>query len=187
MTAPRVRLALLWHMHQPYYLDPATGESILPWVRLHALKDYWGMVSAVRAVPGMRVTFNLVPSLVEQVEAYALERTWDRHLVVGLAEAASVPAADAEWFVREGFHAHAPTMIQPYPRYAELAAHARPRRCVRGRRLAAICRSGRSSPGSIPTSSAAMRGSAAWWGRGAISTSTTRPRCGRSSSRSCGG
>ena len=93
MSPPRVRLALLWHMHQPYYLDPATGESILPWVRLHALKDYWGMVSAVRAVPGMRVTFNLVPSLVEQIEAYALERTWDRHLVVGLAEAASVPAA----------------------------------------------------------------------------------------------
>ncbi len=109
-------------MHQPYYLDPATGESILPWVRLHALKDYWGMVAAVRAVPGMHVTFNLVPSLLEQVEAYALERTWDRHLVVGLAEAASVPSAEAEWFVREGFHAHAPTMIQPYPRYAELAA-----------------------------------------------------------------
>jgi alpha-amylase/alpha-mannosidase (GH57 family) len=109
-------------MHQPYYLDPATGESILPWVRLHALKDYLGMVSTVRAVPGMRVTFNLVPALVEQVEAYALERTWDRHLVVGLTEAASVPAAEAEWFVREAFHAHAPTMIQPYPRYAELAA-----------------------------------------------------------------
>jgi alpha-amylase/alpha-mannosidase (GH57 family) len=109
-------------MHQPYYIDPSSGESILPWVRLHALKDYWGMIAAVRAVPGLRVTVNLVPSLVEQVEAYALERTWDRHLVVGLAEAATVGAADAEWFVREGFHAHAPTMVQPYPRYAELAA-----------------------------------------------------------------
>ena len=82
------------------------------------------MVAAVRAVPGMRATFNLVPSLVEQVEAYAAERTWDRHLVLGLAEAETVPAADAAWFVREAFHAHAPTMIAPYPRYAELAAQA---------------------------------------------------------------
>ena len=88
MTEPPVRLALLWHMHQPYYLDPVTGESVLPWVRLHALKDYWGMVGAVRAsVPAMRATFNLVPSLVEQVEAYAHERTWDRHLVLGLTDA----------------------------------------------------------------------------------------------------
>jgi len=35
-----VKLALLWHMHQPYYEDLATGEHILPWVRLHAIKDY---------------------------------------------------------------------------------------------------------------------------------------------------
>ena len=72
----------------------------------------------------MRATFNLVPSLVEQVEAYADERTWDRHLVLGLADAETVPAADAAWFVREAFHAHAPTMIAPYPRYAELAMQA---------------------------------------------------------------
>lgn len=107
-------------MHQPYYLDPETGESVLPWVRLHALKDYWGMVALVDECPGMRATFNLVPSLVEQVEAYASERTWDRQLVLGLAEAAELEAADAAWFVREGFHAHAPSMIEPYPRYAEL-------------------------------------------------------------------
>ena len=74
-------------MHQPYYLDPETGESVLPWVRLHALKDYWGMVALVDECPGMRATFNLVPSLVEQVEAYAQERTWDRQLVLGLREA----------------------------------------------------------------------------------------------------
>ena len=37
-------------MHQPYYEDLATGEHILPWVRLHALKDYWGMVALLRRV-----------------------------------------------------------------------------------------------------------------------------------------
>jgi alpha-amylase/alpha-mannosidase (GH57 family) len=33
------RVALLWHMHQPFYEDLATGEHVLPWVRLHAIKD----------------------------------------------------------------------------------------------------------------------------------------------------
>ena len=121
MTEPTVRLALLWHMHQPYYLDPETGESVLPWVRLHALKDYWGMAALFDECPGMRATVNLVPSLVEQVEAYAQERTWDRHLVLGLQEASTLGAADAAWLVQEGFHAHAATMIDPYPRYAALS------------------------------------------------------------------
>ena len=121
MTPSTVRLALLWHMHQPYYLDPDTGESVLPWVRLHALKDYWGMAALFAECPGMQATVNLVPSLVEQVEAYARERTWDRHLVLGLKEASALDAAEAAWFVQEAFHAHAPTMIEPYPRYAALA------------------------------------------------------------------
>ena len=38
------RVAILWHMHQPFYQDLVTGEHILPWVRLHGIKDYWGMV-----------------------------------------------------------------------------------------------------------------------------------------------
>ena len=57
------RVALLWHMHQPYYEDLVTREHILPWVRLHALKDYYGMAALLREFPGVRVTFNLVPSL----------------------------------------------------------------------------------------------------------------------------
>ncbi|MEZ5420124.1 MAG: glycoside hydrolase family 57 protein [Vicinamibacterales bacterium] len=119
MPAP-VRLAILWHMHQPYYLDPVTGESVLPWVRLHALKDYWGMVALVHERPAMRATFNLVPALVEQIEAYASERTWDRQLVLGLRDPALLDSGEAAWFVREAFHAHPPTMIEPHARYAEL-------------------------------------------------------------------
>ena len=45
------KVALLWHMHQPFYQDLVTGEHILPWVRLHALKDYYGMVALLREFP----------------------------------------------------------------------------------------------------------------------------------------
>jgi len=117
-----VKLALLWHMHQPYYEDLATGEHILPWVRLHAIKDYWGMAAVAREFPRVRMTFNLVPSLVAQVQAFAEDRARDRHLELGLKPAAELAPDEARWMVANGFHAPFAQMIGPYPRYAELHA-----------------------------------------------------------------
>jgi alpha-amylase/alpha-mannosidase (GH57 family) len=122
-----VNLAILWHMHQPYYEDLATGEHILPWVRLHAIKDYWGMVAMLEEFPGIRVTFNLVPSLIRQVQAFAEDRARDRHLELGLKPAAELTPDEARWMVANGFHAPYERMIGPYPRYAQLHACRRER------------------------------------------------------------
>ncbi len=130
-----VRLALLWHMHQPYYEDLATGEHILPWVRLHAIKDYWGMVALLREFPGVRVTFNLVPSLLVQVQAFAANRARDRHLDIGLKPAAELSPEEARWMVANGFHAPYDQMIGPYPRYAQLHAYRMERRAFDERDL----------------------------------------------------
>ena len=115
-------------MHQPYYEDLATGEHILPWVRLHAIKDYWGMVAMLEEFPGIRVTFNLVPSLIKQVEAFAEDRARDRHLDIGLKAAADLTPDEARWMVANGFHAPYARMIGPYPRYAQLHASRMERR-----------------------------------------------------------
>jgi alpha-amylase/alpha-mannosidase (GH57 family) len=123
-----VKLAILWHMHQPYYEDLATGEHILPWVRLHAIKDYWGMVALLREFPRVRVTFNLVPCLLAQVQAFAEDRARDRHLALGLKPAAELTPEEARWMVANGFHAPYPQMIGPYPRYAGLHASRMARR-----------------------------------------------------------
>src|SRR5262245_33441060 len=117
-----VKLALLWHMHQPYYEDLATGEHILPWVRLHAIKDYWGMVHVLDEFPGVRVTFNLVPSLLVQVQAFAEERARDIHLEIGLKPAADLTRDEATWLIANAFHAPYGRMIAPYPRYKDLHA-----------------------------------------------------------------
>src|SRR5688572_12362066 len=114
------RVALLWHMHQPFYQDLLTGEHVLPWVRLHALKDYWGMVALLREFPAVRATFNLVPSLLVQLEAFARGEARDRHLELGLKPAASLSADERAFCVEQFFHAHRPRMIDPYPRYREL-------------------------------------------------------------------
>jgi len=116
------RVALLWHMHQPFYQDLATGEHVLPWVRLHALKDYWGMVALLREFPAVKVTFNLVPSLLVQLESFAREEARDRHLEIGLKPAEALTDEERAYCVDEFFHAHRPRMIDPFPRYAELLA-----------------------------------------------------------------
>ncbi|MCI0611944.1 hypothetical protein L0244_03045, partial [bacterium] len=66
-----IKLAILWHNHQPYYKNFADGSYLLPWVRLHAIKDYWGMAYILREFPQIRQNFNLVPSLLDQLQDYA--------------------------------------------------------------------------------------------------------------------
>ena len=116
------KVAILWHMHQPYYQDLATGEHIMPWVRLHALKDYYGMVALLREFPDVRVTFNLVPSLLAQLEAFAEDRASDRCLDLSLKAADALDEADVEFMLEHFFHAHRHHLIGAHPRYAELLA-----------------------------------------------------------------
>jgi alpha-amylase/alpha-mannosidase (GH57 family) len=64
-------LVLVWHMHQPDYRDQASGEFLLPWVYLHAIKDYTDMAWHLERHPGMRAVVNWVPVLLDQLEDYA--------------------------------------------------------------------------------------------------------------------
>ena len=116
------RVAILWHMHQPFYEDLVTGEHILPWVRMHAIKDYYGMVALLREFPTVKITFNLVPSLLVQLEAFAQDRAHDRTLALSLKPAADLTPADVDFIRANFFHAQRHRMIDIYPRYAELLA-----------------------------------------------------------------
>ena len=80
--SPKIRLVLFWHMHQPFYKDMVTGEYRLPWVRLHALKDYYGMVKLLDEFPDVHQNFNLVPSLVTQIQDYVSGQAHDPFLNV---------------------------------------------------------------------------------------------------------
>jgi len=116
------RVAILWHMHQPYYEDLVTREHILPWVRLHALKDYYGMVALLREFPDVKLTFNLVPSLLVQLQAFAEDRARDRYLQLSLKPADELDYRDVDFILENFFHAQRQHMIDVYPRYAELLA-----------------------------------------------------------------
>lgn len=96
----------------------------MPWVRLHALKDYLDMPLRAGSFDSLRVTFNLVPSLLDQLEAYTKGAT-DRHLELSRLSADALnPSTKLE--IIESFFAGNPIhMIEPYPRYRQLYAKAR--------------------------------------------------------------
>jgi len=116
----RIKLCFLWHMHQPFYRDLVSGEYRLPWVRLHALKDYYGMVKILDGFPEIRQTFNLVPSLLEQLEDYSSGNAQDRFLTIALKEAELLMVEEKEFLLNVSFRANEQRIIQRYSRYAEL-------------------------------------------------------------------
>ncbi len=67
----QVNFVLCWHMHQPWYQQGIEGEYKLPWVYLHALKDYTDMAAQLEAHPDMKSVVNFAPVLLEQLDDYA--------------------------------------------------------------------------------------------------------------------
>src|SRR3989454_3822461 len=123
-----VRVAFLWHMHQPLYRDPLDGAVILPWVRLHALKDYLGMVRILDETPSVHVTFNLVPVLVDQVEACARGDYDDPHQRASMVPAAEMDEGQRLAALKWLFMAQERNLVGRHPRFKELLAKRGPRK-----------------------------------------------------------
>ncbi|MBZ5540647.1 MAG: glycoside hydrolase [Acidobacteriia bacterium] len=116
----RVHLVLLWHMHQPQYRDPDSGTYVLPWTRLHALKDYWGMVELLREFPGVHATFNVVPSLGMQLEEYAsgtFDETW---FTLAFRPAEELSGEDKREILARAFQVNHERLMARWPRLVEL-------------------------------------------------------------------
>jgi alpha-amylase/alpha-mannosidase (GH57 family) len=116
----KIYLCFLWHMHQPFYKDLASGEYKLPWTRLHALKDYRGMVRILEEFPLVHQTFNIVPSMMAQVEEYASGQASDPFLRCALKPAEELTDEEQHFILRYFFQANPSRMIYRYPRYGEL-------------------------------------------------------------------
>ena len=117
---PQIYLCFLWHMHQPFYKDLVTGEYNLPWTRLHALKDYYGMVHILEQFPKIHQTFNLVPSMVLQVAEYAAGQARDPFLDCAAKPADALTDVERDLILSHFFHANPERMIARFPRYREL-------------------------------------------------------------------
>lgn len=125
-----LRVAFVWHMHQPYYRSARTGVFGMPWARMHALKDYLDMVEALVDYPALHQTFNLVPSLVEQLEDYASGDFSDTYWDHTLKPAAELTSAERAFVVERMCERSDHPRARSHPRYLELAhkrdAHSSP-------------------------------------------------------------
>ncbi|MEK7819033.1 MAG: carbohydrate-binding module family 20 domain-containing protein [Bacteroidota bacterium] len=70
-------LNIIWHQHQPLYLDPAKDELRGPWVRTHGTKDYYDMASIFEKYPNIHASVNLTSSLLLQLNDYYIARLKD--------------------------------------------------------------------------------------------------------------
>ncbi|PZP64702.1 MAG: glycoside hydrolase [Azospira oryzae] len=121
----KLELVLLWHMHQPDYRDPRTGEFTLPWVYLHALKDYADMAYHLERHPGVKAVVNFVPVLLDQLEDYAeqfrLGLVRDPLLkLLGASNLDQVSPQTRTFILDACFRNNHHTMIEPFPPYKRL-------------------------------------------------------------------
>jgi starch synthase len=119
-----INVAFVWHMHQPYYKDDLTSTYLLPWVRLRSSKDYYKMPTLLDGYPKIRATFNLVPSLLAQIEDYGKEESVDLFLNLSRRDAGQLSLEERDFLLRWMRESPKALRVQQSPRYLELASRA---------------------------------------------------------------
>ncbi|MCF6180204.1 MAG: glycoside hydrolase, partial [Geopsychrobacter sp.] len=119
MSEKRLKVAILWHMHQPDYRDPTSGRTLLPWTWLHAVKDYGEMLETA-AECGAPVTINLVPTLLEQLDRYRRGEDADSWLELARKDAARLELAERIFLLEQFFSVNDQRHLLPQPRYRQL-------------------------------------------------------------------
>ncbi|MCB5187552.1 glycoside hydrolase [Methylobacillus caricis] len=121
-SRPKLYLNLYWHMHQPDYRDTITGEYVLPWTYLHAIKDYTDMAFHLESNPQARATFNFVPVLLDQLEDYVEQfdngHIRDPLLALLTKEDMKVLTLEERCLILEScFKGHHEKMLAPFEHY----------------------------------------------------------------------
>jgi alpha-amylase/alpha-mannosidase (GH57 family) len=116
-----LNVALIWHMHQPDYRDPLSGRSLLPWTYLHAVKDYGEMLQTVREIPGVRLTFNLTPTLMEQLDDFSSGKFENDWLDLARRDPANLSREERKILLSLFFSVYPERHIRPFPRFHQLA------------------------------------------------------------------
>lgn len=123
-VGPKLYFTLLWHQHQPIYKDTShptqAGSYLYPWVRLHAIRDYYSMADLVAGHPGLHLTINLTPALLWQIQDYLEQGATDRALELTLKPAETLTTEEREYVLGSFFDADWHNHIFPHPRYKEL-------------------------------------------------------------------
>jgi alpha-amylase/alpha-mannosidase (GH57 family) len=115
-----MNLAFIWHMHQPDYRDES-GVMQMPWVFLHAIKDYYDMPWMISRHSGLKATFNITPSLILQLKLYYENpQNSDKFLNLWLQDQSSLDMQNYKWMIKICKSVPYETMAAPIESYSRL-------------------------------------------------------------------
>ena len=107
-------------MHQPDYRD-ANGIMQMPWVFLHAIKDYYDMPWMLYRHSGLKATFNITSPLILQLELYYdRAEAHDKFLALWLSHPTLLDEKSRAWILKICKSTQYNTMVKEFPRYKEL-------------------------------------------------------------------
>lgn len=116
----KLSIAFYWHMHQPVYQLTHDGDYIMPWVRLHAVKDYLDMALWVTKFKNLKLNFNYVPVLLDCILEYANEGAHDIHSRLTVTPEDKLNKEDKIFILNNFFDANYQTMILTNEEYHRL-------------------------------------------------------------------
>ena len=116
----KLSIAFYWHMHQPLYQLTPDGDYLMPWVRLHAVKDYLDMVKIIDNFKNLKLNFNLVPVLLDALIDYGENNLHDIHSRLTITPVENLTDDDKEFIINNFFDANYNTMILSDENYNKL-------------------------------------------------------------------
>lgn len=116
----KLSIAFHWHMHQPVYQLNSYGDYLMPWVRLHAVRDYLDMLLILNDFKEIKLNFNLVPVLLDAFIDYAENDSHDIHSRLTVTNISDLTNDDKEFILNNFFDANYSSMVFPYEHYNEL-------------------------------------------------------------------
>ena len=116
----KLSIAFYWHMHQPVYQLSPTGDFLMPWVRLHAVKDYLDMALWAKKFDKLKLNFNFVPVLINAIINYGENEAHDIHSRLTITPQDELTNEDKILILNNFFDANYQTMILANPEYHRL-------------------------------------------------------------------
>lgn len=116
----KLSIAFYWHMHQPVYQLSPTGDFLMPWVRLHAVKDYLDMALWAKKFDKLKLNFNFVPVLINAIINYGENEAHDIHSRLTITPQDELTNEDKIFILNNFFDANYQTMILANPEYHRL-------------------------------------------------------------------
>ncbi len=115
----KLNLAFIWHFHQPVYQENPTDDFVMPWVRLHATKDYLDMLLRLEDHKKIKLNFNISATLLNSIEKYA-NGFHDIHSRLLITKEDKLSDVNKTFILQYFFDVNYSTMILRKEYYAEL-------------------------------------------------------------------